>query len=304
MSVLWTTIGPISQEKLGLILPHEHIFVDLRHPAPADFGQAEAEDVVTLMAPEVTRAHAAGVTALVECTPVGVGRRADLVHAVAEATNFPIVVPTGIYREPWVPEWAYKASEDELYAWMRAELDEGIRGACVRAGFVKVSAGDDGITAVETKILRAAARAALPSGAAIASHTVRGRVVADQLAILAGCGFPAERFIWVHTQNEPHFAIHLEIARRGAWVEYDNIGWGEDEPHIERIQRIIEAGFAHQLLISHDRGWYTPAEQGGGTPKPFTYITETFLPKLRAAGVDESIIRQITVTNPFNAFAH
>jgi phosphotriesterase-related protein len=304
MTAIWTTHGPKTREELGLILPHEHIFVDLRHPAPDDFGHAEPEAVIRLMAPELERARSAGVTALIECTPEGVGRRADLVCAVANATDFPVVMPTGIYREPWVPAWAHKASEDELYAWMRAELDEGIRGACVRAGFIKVSAGDEGITPVEIKILRAAARAALPTGAAIASHTIRGRVVADQLAILAGCGFPAERFIWVHTQVEPHFALHLEVARRGAWIEYDNIGWEADEPHIERIQRVIEAGFAHRLLLSHDRGWYSPGEPGGGTPKPFTYLSETFLPKLRAAGVEEATIHQITVTNPFDAFAH
>jgi phosphotriesterase-related protein len=304
MTAIWTTHGPQSGEDVGLILPHEHIFVDLRHPAPPDFAQAEAADVVALMAPELIRAHGAGVTLLVECTPEGVGRRVDLVQAVAEAANFPVVVATGIYREPWVPAWAHKASEDELYAWMRTELEEGIRGSCVRAGFVKVSAGDDGITPVETKILHAAARAALPSGSAIASHTIRGRVVADQLAILKECGFPPERFIWVHTQAEPDFALHIEMARRGVWIEYDNIGWDADEPHLERIQRVIEAGLAHRLLLSHDRGWYTPAEPGGGKPKPFTYLSEVFLPKLHAAGLDSATIHQMTVKNPFMAFAH
>ena len=52
-----------------------------------------------------------------------------------------------------------------------------------------------------------------------------------------------------------------------------------------------------------DRGWYDPAQPGGGTPRPFTYLSEVFLPKLAAAGVDDATIRKLTCDNPFQAFA-
>ena len=74
------------------------------------------------MAPEITRAEEAGVTAIVECSTVGVGRWADIDRAVSQATQLPAVVPTGIYREPWVPDWAHAASEAELAEWMLSEL--------------------------------------------------------------------------------------------------------------------------------------------------------------------------------------
>jgi phosphotriesterase-related protein len=67
--------------------------------------------------------------------------------------------------------------------------------------------------------------------------------------------------------------------------------------------RLLDAGFGEQLLLSHDRGWYDPAQPGGGEPKPYTYLSEVFLPKLRSAGVDEATIRQLTEENPFRAFA-
>ena len=41
----------------------------------------------------------------------------------------------------------------------------------------------------------------------------------------------------------------------------------------------------------------------GGCVKGFTYLAETFLPKLRKAGVDEDTIGTLTRRNPFNAFA-
>lgn len=301
---LVTTLGPKTADEFGMILPHEHVFVDLRDPALPDFAQADAADVIALMAPELDRARAAGVTAIVECTPVGVGRRADLLKAVSDATQYPLVVPTGIYREPWIPAWAHDASMETIRDWMLRELQDEIEESGVQAAWIKLSAGDDGLTAAETKILQAASAAGSATNAVIGSHTIRGRVVQDQLRIIEAAGYSPERFIWIHTQAESDFALHLEMARRGAWIEYDWIGNPDDDAqYIERIQRVLDAGLGDHLLLSHDRGWYSPGEPGGGIPKPFTYISETFLPKLRAAGIDEATIRQLTVTNPFRAFA-
>jgi phosphotriesterase-related protein len=304
MPCLITTLGPKHADELGIILPHEHVFVDLRTWDQPGYAQAKTADVIALMSPELEKARAAGVTALVECSTVGVGRRADILKAVSEAAGFPLVAPTGIYREPWVPDWAHAASEDELYEWMRGELEGQIEASGVQAGFIKLSAGDDGLTACEIKILRAAARASAVTGAAVGSHTIRGRVVRDQLDIVEACGCPTERFIWIHAMVEPDIELNLEMARRGAWIEYDNIGQeGTDASLLHRIQRMLDAGLGDQVLLSHDRGWYDPAQPGGGTPKPFTYLGEQFLPRLRAAGVDEATLCKMTCENPFRALA-
>ena len=136
---LYTTLGPIGRDRLGMILPHEHVYVDLRTPDQPGYASGEAADVVALMAPEIEKIKALGVTALVECTTGGVGRRADFDLAVSRATNFPIVVPTGNYREPWIPEWVKTASEAELEAWMLRELNERFDEADYKAGWIKIS---------------------------------------------------------------------------------------------------------------------------------------------------------------------
>ena len=304
MTNLITTLGPYAAGQLGTILPHEHIFVDLGPIELENWRSAKAADVTPVMAPELEQARKAGVTALVECTPVGVGRRADIVRAVSLAAAFPVVVPTGIYREPWIPAWAQDAGEDELAAWMLSELTGEIEASGVQAAWIKLSAGDDGITPCEAKILRAAAAAGRQTDAIIGSHTIRGRVVADQLDIIESAGYTPSRFIWIHTQAEPDFDLHVAMGRRGCWLEYDAIGSDAftDEWFIEHIERLLDAGLDKQLLLSHDRGWYDPS-QPGARPQPFTYLSEVFLPKLRAAGVDDKTIRQLTVENPFNAFA-
>lgn len=305
MAQLITTQGKKSKNELGMILPHEHIFVDLRTYEAEGFGEADAKDVVAMMAPEIEKAKAVGVTALVECSPVGVARRADMDKAVSDATDFPVVVPTGVYREPWIPPWVHEADEAKLQDWMLKELNEEIEDSGVQAGWIKLSAGDDGMTDCEKKVLRAASRAGKETSALIGSHTIRGRVVKDQLAVIEGEGYTASRYIWIHTQADPDFDLHLEMAARGVWIEYDAIGNPDapsDEVIIGYIQRLLDAGYGEQIMLSHDRGWYDPATPNR-IPMPFTYLSETFIPKMRDAGIDEDTIVQLTHINPFNAYA-
>lgn len=288
-----------------MILPHEHIFVDLSPIEEENWKAAKTQDVVEKMSPELVRAKETGVTALVECTPVGVGRRADIVRAVSEDAGVPVVVPTGIYREPWIPQWAHDAPLERIQDWMTAELNGEIEESGVQAGWIKLSAGDQGLTETEIKILRAAARAGKTTGALIGSHTIKGSVVKDQIRIIQEEGYSPDRFLWIHTQAEEDFTLHLEIAQQGVWIEYDSIGNQEtsDEYFLDRISRVVDAGYGRQLLLSHDRGWYDPSQPGGGEAKPYTYLSDIFLPALEEIGLGEKTISALTQENPFRAFA-
>jgi phosphotriesterase-related protein len=303
MKRLMTTLGPFERHQLGMILPHEHVFVDLRTPDTPGYGEADPDDVVRLMAPQIEAIKAQGVTALVECSTGGVGLRVDIDLAVSKATGFPIVVPTGNYREPWIPDWVAEASEDALESWMLGHLTEGVGDTGVVAAWIKVSAGDDGITPLETRILRAAARASAQTGAIIGSHTIKGRVVMDQLDIIEAEGGSANRFISIHTQAEPDFGLNRAVAERGAWIEFDHIGRDPDEPVLALVMKALDAGLERQMLLSHDLGWYDPAKPGGGTPRPYTHLVDRFLPQMREAGVGEETITRLTHDNPFDAFA-
>lgn len=303
MSRLITTLGPLRRQDAGFILPHEHVFVDFRLPDDPEQGRADLSEVIAVMAPEIDAARALGVTAQVDCTPVGLARRADVLEALSARTGMPFLVPTGVYREPHVPSWVREATEDRLAGWMLSELEEGIEGTGVRAAWIKLSVGDDGPTPCESKVLRAAARAAAAVDAVIGSHTARGEVALHQIDVIEAAGYRADRFIWIHTQAEPDVALHHRVARRGAWLEYDAIGDMDDEYFIEQILAALAAGFGSRVLLSQDRGWYDPAVPGGGVPRPYTYLQEEFLPKLKAAGVDDTAIRRLTRANPFDAFA-
>ena len=308
MSQLHTTQGALGRDDLDLILPHEHVFTDLGPMEERAFETADLEEVIEVIGPEIERAKDTGVTGMVEPTPRGVGRRVDAIEAVSEATDFPIAVATGIYQEPRIPEWAREASEDELTEWMLEELTEGVEEADTKAAFIKVSTDDDDPEALsedEETILRAAARAGAETGAAIGSHTLYADMVETQLDVIEDAGYTADRFVWIHAQAEQNLDRHVELAERGAWIEYDWIG-GDDQPdaeYVERIERLLTEGLGDRILLSQDRGWYDPSKPRGGEVKPYTYLTDEFLPALREAGIDEATIRQLTQENPFDAFA-
>lgn len=72
--VLRTILGDIPTENLGLILPHEHLFTDLRGPEVEGYAQADPKQVLSVMLPLLQEAQDVGVSALVECSTIGVGR--------------------------------------------------------------------------------------------------------------------------------------------------------------------------------------------------------------------------------------
>jgi phosphotriesterase-related protein len=186
---------------------------------------------------------------------------------------------------------------------MLRELTEQIDETGFQAGWIKLSAGDDGMTALETKILRAAARAAAQTDAVIGSHTIRGRVVMDQLDVIEAEGYRADRFISIHTQEEKDFALNVAVAERGAWIEYDHVGRGGDNEVAELVIKALEAGCGDRLLLSHDRGWFDPALPMGGIPKPYTHLSTVLLPELKRRGIGDGTLMRLTHDNPFEAFA-
>ena len=304
-----TIKGPVEIDSLGLILPHEHLFTDLRGPRVADYARGEPSAVVEVVGPHLVEASKTGVTALVECSTVGVGRNLTVLRRLAEATSIHIIAPTGVYRDAYIPESLREISEHNLAELWTTELTEGIDGTSIRAGFIKLAMSDDGPTALEIRNLKAAVEASQNTGAVIASHTIGGKVARQEMDVLEEAGLDLHRFIWIHAQTEPDVSILEEAARRrGAYVELDSVG----APHqsqselLETTIALIEAGFTDHILLSHDAGWYNPARPDGLPEDGFrgyTALARDFIPGLLKRGITEEQVRLITVNNPANAFA-
>lgn len=312
---LQTVGGPMPVPDRGLLLPHEHLFLDLRGPDAPGYGEADPEAVLAMMRPHLQDLKNQGVVGLVECSTVGVGRNVRLLSHLAEATGLAIVAPTGVYSESSAPRFLLAMSEGELEERLTGEIETSIDGTAVHAGFIKLASSPLGLTEFERRVLRAAARVARVTGVTIASHTITGATALEQIDILEAEGLSADRFVWIHAHMEPDHALHREAARRGAYVEFDNIGAHRagaanpfpafalaDETAVALVTRMVDGGFADRLLLSQDAGWYDAGRAGGGSPRGFTYLLDEFVPQLTDAGLGDAV-GLIVERNPWRAFA-
>lgn len=210
-----TLKGDVAVNTLGLMLPHEHLFVDLRGPFAESYGEADPEEVRQLVQPYLDAIEKIGVTAFVDCAPAGVGRNVGVLRYLADHTPIHIVAPTGVYKEGFIPTDLLNKSVDDLAELWTREITEGMDGTDSRAGFIKVALVDHGPTEIEKRNLKAAAATSLRTGAVVASHTIGGRAARAEMDILEEAGLDLRRFIWVHAHTEPNSAIHVEATSRG-----------------------------------------------------------------------------------------
>ena len=96
---------------------------------------------------------------------------------------------------------------------------------------------------------------------------------------------------------------------RGANISFDRIGgrFFPDEHWLDLVTAALEKGYERQVMISHDTSvasWLDRQQiDSGEAHVPYTYIFETFLPKLRARGVADAQIHTMLVENPRRVLA-
>lgn len=300
-----TVRGPIAPEALGFSLPHEHTAIALWHvPGRWDYWElTRDEDVIVA---ELERFSAAGGTCLADLTLPGVGRDPAWLLRLAEKTGLHIVMGCGWYRGAYYPPDALidRRSADDLADELVREFSEGVAGTGVRPGIIgEIGTDKPWMSALEERVHRAAARAARRTGMAISTHAVMSDVGFAQLRIFEEEGLDPARVVIGHADSYPRLEHYLELLGSGASIEFDFLGMTftpterHGEPRIIRLLlELLERGHEDRLLLSQDvcHNQQLKAYDGNG----YTYLQETFLPRLRAVGVPEATITRLTVENP------
>lgn len=271
------------QEPPPSVLVHEHILVDFAGADRIRPGRYDPDEVFRVALPKLQELKAFGCRRLLECTPQFLGRDPALLRRLEQAVGIEIWTNTGIYgagNHKYVPSFARKASAEELAERFVTEAREGVAGVLPR--FIKTGVNRAPLHPLDRKLVRAAALTSRETGLTVASHTADGRGALEQLDIFANAGVPPERFVWVHAQNEKDHTYHEQVARAGAWVEFDGIAEATIDWHLECVRFMAERDLLHRTLISQDAGWYHVGEPGGGVFRGYTLIYTEFLPRLEA----------------------
>jgi len=301
-----TVNGPLSADKLGVVLPHEHLLVDFigaDQVSPTRYEQDEAFD--TLL-PYLREARRHGARTFVDCTPEWLGRDVQLLQRLSDASGMHIVTNTGYYGaagEKYLPPHAYTETVEQLAERWIAEWHNGIGGTGIKPGFIKTGVDSYPLSEVQRKLVRAAALTHLETGLTIFVHTGDGRAALEELAIVTDTGAAADAWVWTHAQNEPDRALHLQAAKAGGWVAFDGLYPQLVDRYVAFLQDLKAQRLLHRALISHDAGWYEVGKPGGGRIRSYISLFNDLIPALKKAGFKADERRQLFETNPAEALA-
>jgi len=296
-----TVLGPVAPGDLGFTLPHEHTKCSLWWiESRWDYWELIGDE--PRINEELAAYKALGGGTLVDVTPIGIGRDLARLARLSQATGLHIVAGAGWYRQAYYPAEARidRRSIDDLADEIVQEFVDGP----VRPGIIgEIGTDKPWVTAQEERVFRAAARAALRTGASVTTHAVQSDVGLAQLAILEEEGLDPARIVIGHCDSHPRIEHWREIVRRGAHVQADFLGMSftplerAGEPKVvELISTLLNEGFEKQILLSQDVCHDSQLLSYGGNG--YTYLQKSFLPQLAAAGVNAATIKTITVENP------
>jgi phosphotriesterase-related protein len=322
-----TTAGPVDAAALGVTLMHEHIFVNMLQEArPAAllndyplmreeigaFTEAGGKTVVDLSVAEMTHGAAPDPTGIFG-GPSSTGyaeQGTRSIHNVlnlqklAQDTGLNIILGTGHYRDPFIDTaWFDRVGVAGIAELMVNDLTSGFVGTDVRAGIIgEIGADKWFVSSAEERSFRASARAHLATGVTISTHAAKWPVGIAQLDILTQEGVDPRRVVIGHcdTVNIPEY--HLAIARRGAFVQFDNIRCSNEYDLRTRVGHVIalaKQGFLDQILLSQDvcKTYHLNINGGGG----YNFVLVNFAAALIDAGLDKEEVAHIVVDNPRRA---
>ncbi|MEM1522078.1 MAG: hypothetical protein QXU69_03585 [Thermofilaceae archaeon] len=314
MGTIRTVLGDISPGSFGMALTHEHILCDFVGADKVDRSRYDRREVFEIMLPLLKEIRELGVTGFVDCTPAFIGRDPLLLAELSRASSVHILTNTGLYKEPYLPKYSFELSADELAEIWALEVEEGVEDEILRArtgrverfpvkaGFVKIAVNPGHLFPIQEKIVRAAARCSLYTGAAIVCHTGEGTAALGLLRVIEEEGLDAGRLIVAHCDAIEDWNYHMEILQLGANVSYDGVSEGTVGRTLKLLESVVSHGFDEQILLSQDSGWYNVGEPRGGRIRGYSFIVKKFIPLLEERGFDRSLIQRIFIENPSAVF--
>lgn len=298
-----TVLGDIAPDELGVTDSHDHLFF-----AAASLPGQELDDVAAAEA-ELKAFGAAGGQALVQWTPMGLGRKAEHLAGLSEAAGVHVVAATGLHQARHYRPDTLSPLVSGLAERFIAEISEGIRrdedpdGAplAVRAGLVKVAGGFHQVDRHAAMTFEAAVAAHQATGATIAVHLEGGTHPLGVLTALEGV--PASSIILGHLNRFPDLGPHREAAEAGAFLGFDGPSRGNhatDWRLFDCLAALVEAGHAGRILLGGDTtSAAARASSGGGPGIPFL-LTDVRARVVRDFGAD--VADAFFQRNPARAF--
>ena len=281
----------------GYTMMHEHVTIDLSGVKKDPDCRLDCKDQTI---EEFRALKDLGVGNVLEVTNLGMGRDVDYIMDVAKASGINILVCTGFYKEPFLPDYVYTSSEEELADLMVAEIEEGIGKSGVKASAIGEFGTSKGrMTDMECKVFRSCAMAARRTGRLVTTHTTLGTLGIEQADYLISMGLDPSRIVIGHMDLSNDISMILSLLERGVSIGFDTVGkldYAPDSFRLEALRAIFDKGFQDQVVLSMDITRKSHLKANGGLG--YSYLFTSFVPYLMANGFTRQDVDRLLVDNP------
>ncbi len=306
MGKIQTVLGEISPEELGVTYCHDHLYF----MPPEPFASQDTDlrlDSVEAAVNELESFKRAGGNALVEMTTPEMGRDPQKLKTISQAAGVHVIAATGYNKGKFCEAFIQNKSVDDLVQEELRDLTVGMAGTDIRAGLVKAASGMNAISPAEQKLFEAAAIVHQETGAPVSTHTEKGTMALEQIAILTTGGVAPAHIIIGHSDLNMDWTYFQEVADTGVMIGFDQIAkekYAPDAVRIDFIRRLIDAGYGKQLMLSMDlarrSNW---PSFGFGYGPGLTFGLWRFVPWMLQSGISREAVEDMLVHNPARAFA-
>lgn len=307
-----TVLGPIAPEELGFVAVHEHIGYGMPGSELDTKWWKSPQQRYDETVPKLQKFHentlSHGGATFVDATGICNGRDLDYYKSLSAKTGVHIVAATGFVGGDTALPFFAEASIDYLMRQFLHEIIVGIGGTGSRAGIIKVGVSRGfRMKELDLRIYRAAARAALITGAPIFTHLAVD--VEPALAVFREEGLPLDRVLFGHADDgvSQGKVNEAAILDGGGRIGFDTFGYDLELPdppfwgrhrgdRLEHFLRLLREGHVDQVLASADANC-SPLGWPGVKGHTVNYLFEQLIPDLLDAGVDDATIRTVFVEN-------
>ena len=338
MSTVTTVLGEIDARELGVVLPHDHLLIDLRSlvnkPDPKDHPEFYEKlnitnlfrikadpyalednallDSVDIAVEEMIAYRNAGGRSVADVTLRSIGRDPLKLREISQRSGVHVVMGCGQYIGAAHEEKVHGATEKELAAEIVKEIRVGTDGTDVRAGVIGEIGTSEEISSDEMKCLRAAGIAAAETGKSVQVHTAlferNGHRVLDELFAI---GVKPRQIAIDHVDAKTQADYVLSLLDRGVYVEFDNFG---KEFQVPKDSKVLKSSFDYDRVRVDSLARMCEAGHGDRVLAAndiclksmlrryggggYGYLLEGIVPMMRDRGLTEKQIENILVNNP------
>lgn len=287
-----TVLGNITTDVPLVTLPHEHICCYSEYLKLMSSSYLDKERLIQYSSEYLqTLKKRYGLSLLVDCTALNIGRDVSLLKTVSQNSGVHIVCSTGFYYtdEPVL----YETSAETLADFFVADAKN------VNAGVIKAAVESRELTDFNIKLLKCFALVQKKLGLPIVLHTnACNQNGAKAVKILMEHGVEPQNIMVGHLSDTTDDAYIKEIAGLGCYIGLDRLYDVLEQTYIDaklkQIATLCEAGYEDQILLSHDASFFNGFEGNPQIRTPrFAFVFEHILNSL-----DSTLADKLIRTNP------